>query len=339
MTDISSVTFSEEPTYNLNDVKYYDKKKQNKLSASFMPAKTTEQKTKKCYEPTYEDINDFKHKLTQVASLPKRLVDNIPLSSLNKYEIVEYFRQQLNEIKDKNQKIVIFLNTLIDEYVSVRESCRGTCTEYFCSKSLNDCQQVNGMFNTFPNLQFANMCFNSASSCDKDEKRITRLHEKTFINCMRLKPMYDRIIGLTYVWLLDNKKSIDEGNNSKTLLHEYNQVVDLAQTYTYLFNEKDPVGIFYKKKMQKFPRINEEEIHKVPENSDLYCEQLDINDADPFTLKCSWKGESVQVDKDVKGGRRRKSVKRNRRKSKSKSNRKSKSIRRKASHSHKKRRH
>ena len=136
------------------------------------------------------------------------------------------------------------------------------------------------------------------------------------------------------MWLLENKTKIDNGDMSKQLIADYNQIVDLAKTYPTIFKDENIKNLF-----EKFPRIDETEIHKVPDNSDLYCEQLNINDADIFSLKCSWKGESVKVNSaQAEGGRRRKSFKkRGRRKSIKKM--KSKSTRRKASHSHKKRRH
>lgn len=271
------------------------------------------------FENAMKDIISFDRKL---ADLEK--VNIIAFDSPNYNNLVKHYNEMWANIvkENKNVSFLSFITNKIERVNIQLNSCRESCVTKFCSEYGDEtCKDVDQYYKNSAFGKLSNKCHEEVKNdLTSRKKKIDIGHKLILINCLEVNHLLNEIVNLTYVWLKNTYDEYKKEGISNKLADEYNNVLDLANTYSTIFRDTA-----YKKIFRSFQHIDVNTTPKVPENSDLYCEKVDVDGADPFSLRCSWKSagvEEILPEKNVsplsEGGRRRKSLKTKRRKTKKK---------------------
>ena len=277
------------------------------------------------YGPLTQPVDNFKNAMKDIVSLDRELDDweRLGISKENTH-LMNYYTEMWAKIvkENKNVSFLSFIKNKIERVNIQLNSCRESCVTKFCSERGDEvCKELDQYYKNLAFGRLSNKCVEDViTDLGSRKRKIDIGHKLIYINCLEVNHFVNEVVSLTYVWLINTYTQYKNEGISKKLADEYNNVLDLANTYPTIFRDK-----VFEKTYRSFQPIDVNTTPKVPENSDLYCEKVDVEGADPFSLRCSWKSagvEEILPDENAstlsKGGRQRKSLKTKRRKTKKK---------------------
>jgi len=199
----------------------------------------------------YTDINNFNQIMNEVTRFkePSPILINAPGQKGD--ELRKKYRDDLKNIPN----FYSYIKEKIDDYNLSKDKCKDRCIGLLCKEGKDPkmCDQIKSMSRNAQTEEelktvqatglFSNSCTQFAKFYDKDNP-LTSANEEVVINCLLINTKRLNITNLIYIWLLDNYKKYEEGDKSKQLITEYNQIYDLTKTFPLLFNDLNIRNLF-----------------------------------------------------------------------------------------------
>jgi len=209
----------------------------------------------------YTDINNFDKIMKEVTRFkePSPILINAPGQKGD--ELREKYRDDLKNIPN----FYLYIKEKIDDYNLTKDKCKDKCTSLLCKEGKDPkmCDQIKSMSRNAQTEEelksvqatglFSNSCIQFAKFYDNDNP-LTSANEEVVINCLLINTKRLNITNLIYIWLLDTYKKYEEGDKTKQLITEYNQIYDLTKTFPLLFNDSNIKNLF-----KNFTRIESED--------------------------------------------------------------------------------
>jgi hypothetical protein len=209
----------------------------------------------------YTDINNFDKIMKEVTRFkePSPILINAPGQKGD--ELREKYRDDLKNIPN----FYSYIKEKIDDYNLTKDKCKDKCTSLLCKEGKDPkmCDQIKSMSRNAQTEEelksvqatglFSNSCIQFAKFYDNNNP-LTSANEEVVINCLLINTKRLNITNLIYIWLLDTYKKYEEGDKTKQLITEYNQIYDLTKTFPLLFNDLNIKNLF-----KNFTRIETED--------------------------------------------------------------------------------
>lgn len=209
----------------------------------------------------YTDINNFDQIMKEVTRFKEPSPILINAQGQKGDELREKYRDDLKNIPN----FYSFIKEKIDDYNLTKDKCKDKCIGLLCKEGKDPkmCEQIKSMSRNAQTEEelksvqatglFSNSCIQFAKFYDKDNP-LSSANEEVVINCLLINTKRLNITNLIYIWLLDNYKKYEEGDQTKQLITEYNQIYDLTKTFPLLFNDLNIRNLF-----KNFTRIKTED--------------------------------------------------------------------------------